>query len=161
MKLNTLKDQILLAKEKTDKLIADISAEKWFETPEVVNSNINWQIGHIILANYLHGIASISGASEEFREKVTVTDLIKFYGPKSDPADSKNEKPSRDELIEAYDLTFSLILKGLENTTTTDLEKDTEVPNPAVKTKYEALLLLSQHHSWHNGQIAILKRIIN
>jgi hypothetical protein len=67
MQINTIKDQIFLAKEKTNSLISDISGDKWFDTPDVIKSNLNWQIGHIILANYLHGIASISGANEERR----------------------------------------------------------------------------------------------
>ena len=160
-KIDILKDQISLAKEKTDKLIADISLEEWFETPTILNSNLNWQIGHIILANYLHGIASISGMNEEFRDKVNVPNYIKFYGPKSNPTDFKNEKPSNEELMEVYEFTLSTILKGLENLTHSDLGKDTAIPNPAVKTKYQALLWLSQHQSWHNGQIAILKRVLN
>ncbi len=161
MKIAVLKDQIILAKEKTGKLIADIPVEKWFQTPNVLESNLNWQIGHIILANYLHGIASISGMNEDFRSKVNIADFIKYYGPKSKPNSFKSEKPSGEELLEIYDLTFVLILKGLEKLTSTDLEKETEVPNPAVKTKYQALLWLSQHQSWHNGQIAMLKRVLN
>lgn len=161
MKIDILKDQIILAKEKTDNLISDISIEKWFETPDVIKSNINWQIGHIILANYLHGIASISGANEAFREKVNVANYIKYYGPKSNPTAFENEKPSRDILIEIYEFTLLIILKNIENLTPNDLEKDTEIPNPVVKTKYQALLWLSQHQSWHNGQIAILRRILN
>jgi hypothetical protein len=160
MKINTLKDQILLVKEKTDNLISDISGDKWFDTPDVIKSNLNWQIGHIILANYLHGIASISGANEEFRAKVNVPDYIKFYGPKSNPSDFIEEKPSREALIDIHEFTLSIILKSLENLTDTDLEKGTEVPNPAAKTKYQALLWLPQHQSWHNGQIAILRRIL-
>ena len=159
--MEVLKDQITLAKEKTDKLISDISPEKWLITPAILKSNLNWQIGHIILANYLHGIASISGVNGEFREKVNVPDYIKFYGPKSNPTEFKNEKPSREKLLEVYEFTLSLILKNLENITHSELEKDTEIPNPAVKTKYEALLWISQHQSWHNGQIAVLKRIMN
>jgi len=161
MKIDILKDQIILAKDKTDKLILDISVEKWFETPDVIKSNINWQIGHIILANYLHGIASISGRNEKFNEKVNVPDYIKYYGPKSIPTDFENEKPSREKLVEIYDFTLSIIFENLESLTSNDLEKDTEIPNPAVQTKYQALLLLSQHQSWHNGQIAILKRVLN
>ena len=161
MKIDILKDQIILVKDKTDKLILDISDEKWFETPDVIKSNINWQIGHIILANYLHGIASISGRNEKFKEQVNVPDYIKYYGPKSIPTDFENEKPSRERLIEVYEFTASIIFENLENLTSNDLEKDTEIPNPAVQTKYQALLLLSQHQSWHNGQIAILKRVLN
>ncbi|WP_422089852.1 DinB family protein [Tenacibaculum ovolyticum] len=158
--MKTIKAQILLAKEKTLKLITDIPVEKWFVTPNVIESNLNWQIGHIILANYLHGIASISGASEEFKNKVNVADYIKFYGPKSNPNNFKSEKPSSEELLEIYDLTFVLILKGIKNLRAKDLQKETAVPNPAVKIKYDALLWLSQHQSWHNGQIAMLKRVL-
>ncbi len=159
--MDILKDQIILAKTKTDKLIANISSEKWEITPEVLNTNLNWQIGHIILANYLHGIASISGINDEFKEKVNVPDYIQFYGPKSNPVDFKDLKPSREELMDIYELTFSIILNNLTKLTNQDLQSETAIPNPAVKTKYEALLWLSQHQSWHNGQIATLKRIIN
>jgi len=159
--MKTLKSQIILAKEKTSKLFSDIPTEKWFVTPNVIESNLNWQIGHIILANYLHGIASISGANEDFKKKVNVADYIKFYGPKSKPHSFKSEKPSKEELLEVYDLIFVLILEGLKNLTTKDLQTETAVPNPAVKTKYEALLWLSQHQSWHNGQIGMLKRVLN
>ena len=161
MNITTLKDQIVLVKNKTDQLIASILTQKWIETPNVLNTNLNWQIGHIILANYLHGIASISGTHEEFREKVNISDYIKFYGPKSNPIDFKDEKPSKEELLEIYEFTFSIILNNLENLTHNGLQVETEIPNPAVKTKYEALLWLSQHQSWHNGQIAMLKRVIN
>lgn len=161
MKIEILKDQFILAKDKTDKLISDISAKNWLVTPDVIQSNINWQIGHIILANYLHGIVSISGRNEKFKEKVNVADYIKYYGPKSIPTDFKNEKPSMEKLIEIFQFTSSIVLKNLETMTSNDLEKNTEIPNPAVDTKYQALLLLSQHQSWHNGQIAILKRVLN
>ncbi|MFD0964251.1 DinB family protein [Pseudofulvibacter geojedonensis] len=159
MKIIVLKDQIHLAKEKTEKLIVDIPFEKWNETPEIIKSNINWQIGHIILANYLHGVASISGADSEFSKKVK--DYIKFYGPKSNPCDFQSEKPSAKELLDAFQFTCSATFRNLKSIDTIDLDKITEVPNPSAKTKYQALKLLSQHQSWHNGQIAILKRILN
>jgi hypothetical protein len=160
MSLEIFKDQITLAKKKTDKLIADISHEKWLETPDVLRTNLNWQIGHIVLANYLQGIASISGPNEAVRKKISIPDYIKFYGPKSNPIDFKKEKPSSKQLIEIYEFTLSIIFENLENISYSDLENDTEVPNPSVKTKYQALLWVSQHQSWHNGQIATLKRIL-
>lgn len=161
MKNKLLKDQIVLANEKMTKLISDIPAEKWFETPDVITSNINWQIGHIILANYLHGIASISGISNTLREKINVPDYIKFYGPKSNPSQFEQEKPSKKKLLEVYEFTQSIILKNVDDITDSELEKNTEVPNPSVTTKYQALLWLAQHQSWHNGQIAILKRLLD
>ncbi|WP_196889997.1 DinB family protein [Aureivirga sp. CE67] len=159
--MKTIKNQIKLVKEKTDNLIKNFSKEHWHETPSVLESNLNWQIGHIILANYLHGIASISGANEEYKAKVNIPNFIKYYGPKSDPKAHTDEKPSHEELLEMYDFTFSTIYKGIENLSLDDLENKTEIPNPAATTKYEALLLLSQHQSWHNGQIAVLNRVLN
>ena len=122
---------------------------------------MNWQIGHIILANYLHGIASISGANEEFRGMVNVSDFILLYGPKSDPNQAFENKPSKDKLLKIYAFTMTTIFENLDRIVDQDLDLNTEVPNPAVKTKYEALMWLSQHQSWHNGQIALLKRILD
>ncbi len=160
MKIGFIKEQISSTKGKTDKLIADFSAEKWVETPEVLNTNLNWQIGHIILANYLHGIASISGANEELKGKINIPDFIKFYGPKSNPTDFINEKPNQKKLYEVYEFTMSLILENLNKLTESELNDNTAIPNPSVSTKYEALKWLSHHQSWHNGQIATLKRIL-
>lgn len=112
------------------------------------------------MANYLHGIASISGEHQEFKERVNISDYIKFYDSKSSPIAFKNEKPSSDELMVIYEFTFSIIFKNIEKLTVKDLQTETAIPNPAVKTKYEALLWLSQHQSWHNGQIAVLKRVL-
>jgi hypothetical protein len=161
MKISVIEEQITSTKEKTDKLIADISTEMWIETPEVLNTNLNWQIGHIILANYLHGIASISGRNEELIGKINISDYIKFYGPKSNPTDFENEKPTQNKLLEIYEFTLSLILDNLSKLTESELNDNTEIPNPSVNTKYEALKWLSHHQSWHNGQIAILKRVLS
>ena len=160
MKIDILKEQILLAKKRTDGIIADFVNNKWSETPDILKSNLNWQMGHIILANYLHGIASITGMNVEFREKVKVADYIKFYGLKSNPSEFTKEKPSRDELMSIYEYTLTTIVKSLENMDENELDNKTEVPNPAAKTKYQALMWLSQHQSWHNGQIAMLKRVV-
>lgn len=75
--LEIIKDQIFSVKEKTDTFIKNIELEKWNSTPEVLDTNLNWQIGHIILANYLHGIASISGVNESVREKINIQNFIK------------------------------------------------------------------------------------
>ena len=159
-RLDLIKKEINLVKSQTDKLISDIDADQWMVNPEVLNSNLNWQIGHIILANYLHGIASIKGPSKEIRERINVQDYIKFYGMKSDPSQHKEEKPSPETLLEIYTFSFELINKNLESLELSDLEQATAVPNPGAKTKSEALMWLFKHQSWHNGQIAMLKRVL-
>ena len=132
----------------------------WNKTSEILNTNLNWQIGHIILANYLHGIASIYGSNEDFKKQVKIANYIKFYGPKSNPNDFMNEKPNLKELQNIYIITTKIILENLYKLTVIELDENTAIPNPTVKTKYEALKWLSHHQSWHNGQIAILKRVL-
>jgi len=159
--IEIIKTQIEHVKKQTDGLIEKIEISKWNIAPEIIETNMNWQIGHIILANYLHGIASISGANEKIREKLDVKDFIKFYGLKSNPSKYINEKPKNEELIDVYNFIFELIWLELKKMKESDLNEKTEIPNPGAKTKYEALMLLFKHQSWHNGQIAILNRILN
>jgi len=159
--IEIIKTQIELVKKQTDELIEKIELSKWNVTPEIIETNMNWQIGHIILANYLHGIASISGANDEIREKLNIKDFIKFYGLKSNPSSHINEKPKNEKLKDIYIFIFELIWLELKKVKESDLNEKTEIPNPGANTKYEALMMLFKHQSWHNGQLAILNRILN
>ena len=158
--IDVIKEQIISVKEKTDNFIKTIELQKWYVTPETLETNMNWQIGHLILANYLHGIASISGANESVRNKIDMSSFIAYYGPKSIPKSHLDEKPKNEKLLELYDFIFELINLEIDRIKIEELDNSTEVPNPAAKTKYEALTTLFKHQSWHNGQIAILNRVL-
>lgn len=158
--IKLIEKEIYLTKKQTDRLIADIDSDLWSYSPEVLNTNLNWQVGHIFLANYLHGIASITGANEAIRSQINVQDYIKFYGMESNPLENEQEKPSKEKLIELYELGFKLISDGLDQLEESKLGNPTEIPNPAAKTKYQALMWMFKHQSWHNGQIAMLKRVL-
>lgn len=159
--IEIIKDQIISTKEKTDNFIKNIELEKWNISPEILETNMNWQIGHLILANYLHGIASISGANEKVRERINMQNFIKFYGPNSTPHTFLDEKPKNEELLKLYEFIFEIIYLEISKVKIEELNSATEIPNPSAKTKYEALTTLFKHQSWHNGQIAILNRILS
>lgn len=158
--LEVIKEQITSVKEKTDTFIKNIDIEKWDVSPEILETNMNWQIGHLILANYLHGIASISGVNEQVRERINMQDFKKFYGPGSLPTMHLDEKPNNEELLDLYEFIFDLIFIEINKINMEELNSETSIPNPIAKTKYEALMTLIKHQSWHNGQIAILDRVI-
>lgn len=158
--IDVIKEQIISVKERTDGFIKTIGLQKWLITPEVLETNMNWQIGHLILANYLQGIASISGAKESVRNRINMPEFISYYGPNSSPQLYMDEKPSNEELLELYDFIFELIYNEIDKIKIEELSNSTEVPNPSAKTKYEALTTLFKHQSWHNGQIAILNRLL-
>ena len=158
-KIEFIREQIDSSKQQTESLLKEVPTESWLDSPEILNTNLNWQIGHLILANYLHGIASISGANEKVRSKMNVPDYINFYGPKSNPLESMADKPKTEELLKVYEFIFELIYNELQILTENDLNKDTEIPNPSAKNKGQALVKLFEHQMWHNGQIAMLNRI--
>ena len=160
-RLRITKEQIDSVKSQTEKLIHDLPSDLWMVSPEILDTNINWQIGHVFLANYLHGVASITGINSEIRNMIDVKKYIKFYGMESDPRKYIEEKPSKEKIIKLYEFGFQLINNGLEQIDESDIDSPTEIPNPAVKTKYQALMWLFKHQSWHNGQIATLKRVLN
>ncbi len=159
-RIQIIKEQINQVKQQTDKLITHLPEDVWLVSPEVLNTNLNWQIGHVFLANYLHGIASITGPSEALRTEIDLPVYIKFYGLESDPKAYVSEKPSKQDLLKLYELGYELIHKGIDALEDADLDTATAIPNPAVKTKYEALMWMFKHQSWHNGQIAMLARVL-
>jgi len=61
------------------------------------------------LANYLHGIASISGVNEKVNERINMQNFKKFYGPNSTPNMFVDEKPKNEELLKLYEFIFELI----------------------------------------------------
>ncbi len=160
-RIQLIKNEITIVKAQTNKLIKDIPDEQWVFTPEIMNTNLNWQIGHIFLANYLHGIASITGPSEIIRNSVNIKEYIQYYGLDSNPKEHLENKPTTKALLEVLNISYDLIFKGIDELTEEDLNQSTAIPNPAVKTKYEALMWLFKHQSWHNGQIAMLSRVLN
>ncbi len=153
--------QIKTTHKQTLGMVADLDQKHWNTTPEVIDSNINWQLGHIALGNYLHGIASISGPNEKIRAAVNVQDMIKWYGPGSKPNELLDEKPTSEELIQLLELEHQVCMEELDKLSDEDLDAPTAVPNPAVKLKFQALLWLPKHVCWHIGQMAMLKRILN
>lgn len=158
--IDIIKEQIISVKEKTDSFIKTIELQKWSVTPEIIETNMNWQIGHLILANYLHGIASISGANKSIRDRIDMPSFVTYYGPKSTPNLYLDEKPKNEELLELYEFVFEILYSEIDKIKIEELINSTEVPNPTAKTKYEALTTIFKHQSWHNGQIAILNRIL-
>ena len=156
-----IKSEITKTHKRTVNLIDGFKPSEWLQTPKTLHSNVNWQIGHIIVANYLHGIASFTGPNADVREKLDIKSYVKFYGLKSDPTNYFEYKPNTATLKEQLDFIYQLVLETIEHTDFKKVNEPTKVKNPGAKTQMEAILWLIQHQSWHNGQLAILKRVLS
>lgn len=155
-----IKSEIIKSHKRTLKLINEIAHSDWLKSPKEVQTNINWQIGHLIIANYLHGIASIIGPQEHIRERIDIKSYVKFYGLNSDPTTYYEYKPNPQTLIDQINLIHNTTLETIETLDFNKLDIPTAIKNPGAKTQLEALLWMVQHQSWHNGQLALLKRVL-
>jgi len=160
--VDILTKQTADAYEWTNRLVNSIPFDKWDQTPEVIESNISWQVGHLILSFYYHSIMVITGHRMDILQQVPMREYDKLFthsspfdaAGKADPARLRNEL----FLLQAKSLDT---IRGL---TPEDLEKNIEatgVPHPVAKTKFEAIDWNIKHTMWHCGQIGILKRIID
>ena len=162
-------EQEVLVKQTLDaydwihKLIHDIASEKWDEVPSVVESNISWQVGHLIISIYYHSIMVIVGHQKEILELVPMREYTKLFSFDTLPKNTvlrttPNELKEHLKVIEnkSIEVIQSIALESLP----TNLEP-TKMSHPVAKTKFEALSWNIKHTMWHCGQIALIKRIID
>ncbi|MDT0608140.1 DinB family protein [Croceitalea rosinachiae] len=144
----------------TTGLISSLDEEQWKVTPSVVNTNIHWLSGHILHDNYWHAIGCITQPSYEFQSALEIDRFKKYFQKDSDSSAYIEERPGREEILDGLSLCNMEVLKVVKDMTESELEQQTLVPNPVAKTKYESLIFAVKHQMWHNGQIAMLRRII-
>lgn len=146
----------------TNKLVTSIPYDNWDDMPQVIDSTISWQVGHLIMSFYYHSIMTIVGHQmdiitkvplQQYNELFTSAEPEKALG-KADPKELHQQlRLVGDKSIEIIQ---SLSLEDLDN----PLEP-TPTPHPIAKTKFEALDWNIKHTMWHCGQIGLLKRVIH
>lgn len=163
MKLPFIKDQMQWVDQWTDGLLADLS-EKEGSYLDLVGSSINWQVGHLIISRYYHSIQSILLAEHAIIHSInqifSTSDFHKYYFAGSDPAIDWADRPKLMELNAIRKEVEKLSFKTIDNLTEEILQENTSIKNPVAKIKGEALSFAFKHQMWHNGQIAMMKRII-
>lgn len=145
----------------TNKLLESIPFEKWKTIPEVIESNITWQAGHLIMSHYFHSIMVIAGHQMDIIQTIPIKEysgLFTITPPKNsedgiNPADLFNQL----KIIQRKSLSIisTLTPEALES----KLEP-TPMAHPIAKTKLEAIDWNIKHTMYHCGQIGMIRRII-
>ncbi len=156
-----IKIELNSVKKWTDLMIKDIDQELWLETPKEFGTNINWIIGHIMHDKYWHGIGCVKKPSKEFSEKFDINNFAKYYSKDSKPLEYMNEKPSPKEILNALDIVDEEVHSVIDNIDMNELNEPPIIHNPVAKTKYSSIFFCVKHQMWHNGQIAMLKRVLH
>jgi len=146
----------------TNKIINSIPQDKWDDTPEIIESNVSWQTGHLIMSFYYHSIMVIKGHQMDILQKVPLKEYDKLFTD----ATPKNSlgKTTPIELQNYLMIVQAKSIEVIKSLSEKDLESEllqTEVPHPIATNKFEALDWNIKHTMWHCGQLGILKRVVH
>jgi uncharacterized damage-inducible protein DinB len=152
--------QTEVAYDWTNRLISSIPYEKWDDIPEVIESSVSWQVGHLIVSVYYHSIMVISGHQMDMLQKIPLKKYDELYTAAL-PKNAVGEVDLKDlqSQLEVMQKKSIDIIKSLSDE---DLDRELEptpIPHPIAKTKFDALDWNIKHTMWHCGQLGILKRI--
>jgi len=146
----------------TNKLLNSVPPEKWDTTPDVLESNISWQTGHLIVSVYFHSIMVIVGHQMDVLQQIPLKEYGQLF-TNGVPANVRGRiKPEQLQ----HHLLFmqQRSVEVIKTLSPARLEADlapTQPAHPIAKNKLEALEWNIQHTMWHCGQIGLLKRVID
>jgi hypothetical protein len=145
-----------------NKLVDSIPYEHWEDIPEVLETNVSWQVGHLIMSFYYHSILVISGHQMDIIQQVPlkIYDDLFTDGPPEETVGKSDPEVLKKQLLLVQQKSITLI-ESLSETDLLSPLMPTPTPHPIAKNKFEALDWNIKHTMYHCGQIGILKRIIN
>jgi|SRR6188768_26273 len=129
----------------TNKLTTSVSYDTWDNIPDVIETSVSWQVGHLIVSLYYHSIMVIVGHH-----------FFTTGSPKNAIGKARPEGRNHLTMIQkrSTEVVDSLCLDDLQSSL-----HPTEIPHPIAKNKFEALDWNIKHTMWHCGQLGILMRI--
>lgn len=146
----------------TNKLIKSIPFESWEIIPEVIQTCISWQVGHLIVSQYFHSIMVIVGHQMDILQQIPMKDYDELF-TKASPRKSIG-KIQPDLLSDQLNIIQQKSISIVTSLTLNELEsklEPTHLIHPIAKIKREAIDWNIQHTMYHCGQIGILKRIVD
>ena len=138
-----------------------VPEEKWFIKPAGLETTMAWQVGHLVISQYFHSIAVITGSRKSVSEVVSLRQYSENYAFSTVPSENPEGQPTIQELKQHLDFMGDEVHSVLMSLNDADLDSElhpTKFPHPIAKTKWDALTFSYRHEMWHGGQIAMLKR---
>lgn len=155
-----LQTQFELAHDWTIRLVRELDEDYWKQSPEGLGTNINWQVGHMVVSLYFHALVCTGGSREELKQKLPLSSYIEAYQMGTSPEEKLDQKPGKEDLLAALQLAAKAIKDRLASLEDAQLNEAVAVKHPVAKTKREVLVWCTHHQMWHNGQISMLKRLL-
>lgn len=160
--IDSLKSQTQDAYHWINRIIHSIPEDRWEYTPDVLETNVSWQTGHLIMSFYYHSILVIAGHQTDLLPSIPLNNYNTLFTDASPRLCLGKIKP--EDLNHHLTLVQKKSIDIISALSPNDLEQPLEptpFPHPIAKTKLEALDWNIKHAMYHCGQIGILKRIIH
>ncbi|HEY9047663.1 MAG TPA: DinB family protein [Ohtaekwangia sp.] len=145
-----------------NRLISPVPYNQWENTPEIIESNISWQVGHLVLSHYFHAVMVIVGHQKDILQQVPMREYDQYFThgiPKKSVG-----KASPEQLHNHLQFIQQRSIEIIQSLTPDDLEHPlvpTPVPHPVASNKFEALDWNVKHTMWHCGQLGLMKRVVH
>jgi hypothetical protein len=150
-------EQIVFARNYTNRLLDQTPATEWFRQPPGGVSHVAWQVGHLAFAEYRMALERIRGPQPQDADLIA-EEFLRLFGRDSVPNADPAHYPGRAEIRAVFDRVHEQTLSELRGFDESELDKPVLKPHPLVKTKLWALLWCAQHEAVHAGQIGLLRR---
>jgi uncharacterized damage-inducible protein DinB len=156
-KLNLAIEQIVFARNYTNRLLDQTPPGEWFSQPAGSVTHVAWQVGHLAMAEYRLTLERIRGARPEDGALISGPFLHQFARASVPDADAANY-PSAADIRAVFDRVHHQALEELRTLDESELDRPVLKPHSLAKTKLWALLWCAQHEAIHAGQIGLLRR---
>ena len=140
--IELLKKQTEDAYQWTNKLIESVPGEKWDQTPETLETNVTWQVDHLIMSLYFQSIMVIKGHQKDIIQQVPLHEYNTLF-TKANPINSIG-KTIPVELLEKRKMVQKKSADIIESLTEDDLNtklEPTETPHPTCQKQIRSVRL--------------------
>lgn len=155
-----LQSQFGLAHAWTLRLVQDLDEAYWTQSPEGLKTNINWQVGHVLVGLYFQALVCTGGSREGLKEQFPLSEFIACYRMGTHPDEGLEQKPGKEALLQALQACYAAVMAMLDSLEGGQLDEPVATRHPLASTKREVLVWCTHHQMWHNGQISMLKRLL-
>jgi hypothetical protein len=140
-------------------LVADLTPDEWFWTPQPPISHIAWQVGHLAVAEYGLMLFRQRGRQEVDSELMSGA-FRKLFMKGTSASTSRSGHPSPEEILAVLDLVHQQVLLEVPGFPDADLDQPIDPPHSVVSTRYGSMLFAGDHEMLHAGQIGFLRRLM-
>lgn len=151
--------KIEFARNYSQSLLADLSDDDWFWTPENVTTHIAWQVGHLAMSEYGLTLFRQRGRAEIDTELMSGK-FRKLFMRGTEPQSDRTAYPTPAEILAVLDRVHQQMRIELPTFADSDLDQPLDPPHAAYATRYGALLFAGDHEMLHSGQIGMLRRLM-